>query len=230
MSVLLAINVYLGGFSHMTVTTRIVFAMSRDGALPLISSTAFSAITQISTIGYSISYAIPIILRVTVSRHTFQQGRYNLGQWSIVNGSVAGIFLIATSLCFFFPTNFDDNMQQTAANFNYTIAVFSGALLIATVYWFLPKRLGGARHFFTGPVRPEELDGKFKERKFVIISKQPDALSYATGASPEKVFENYQESMKDIEDEDVNQSKDRNINGSPSHIEMKHFKDTVFQN
>lgn len=115
MSVMLAINVYLGGFSHMTVTTRIVFAMSRDGAfpgssyitgvsgksklplksiifvfivdscivlLPLISSTAFSAITQISTIGYSISYAIPIILRVTVSRNTFQQGPYNLGRWS----------------------------------------------------------------------------------------------------------------------------------------------------
>lgn len=34
MSVLLAINVYLGGFSHMTVTTRVVFAMSRDGAFP----------------------------------------------------------------------------------------------------------------------------------------------------------------------------------------------------
>jgi amino acid transporter len=34
MSILLAINVYLGGFSHMTVTTRIVFAMSRDGAFP----------------------------------------------------------------------------------------------------------------------------------------------------------------------------------------------------
>jgi amino acid transporter len=78
MAILLAINVYLGGFSHMTVTTRIVFAMSRDGAfpgskyitgvsgksklplksiffvfvvdsiivlLPLISDTAFSAIT-----------------------------------------------------------------------------------------------------------------------------------------------------------------------------------------
>lgn len=34
MSVFLAINVYLGGFSHMTVTTRVVYAMSRDGALP----------------------------------------------------------------------------------------------------------------------------------------------------------------------------------------------------
>ena len=34
MSLILAINVYLGGFSHLTVTTRVVFAMSRDGAFP----------------------------------------------------------------------------------------------------------------------------------------------------------------------------------------------------
>ncbi len=34
MSVILAINVYLGGFSHLTVTTRVVFAMSRDRAFP----------------------------------------------------------------------------------------------------------------------------------------------------------------------------------------------------
>lgn len=34
MAILLLINVYLGGFSHLTVTTRIVFAMARDGALP----------------------------------------------------------------------------------------------------------------------------------------------------------------------------------------------------
>ena len=146
MSVLLAINVYLGGFSHMTVTTRIVFAMSRDGAfpgskyitgvhgksklplksiifvffvdsllvlLPLISSATFSAITQISTIGYSISYAIPIILRVTVSRNTFKQGPWNLGRYSVLNGSIAAVFLVFTSICFFFPTSFDENMHQT---------------------------------------------------------------------------------------------------------------------
>lgn len=34
MSILLLISVYLGGFSHLTVTTRIAFAMSRDGAIP----------------------------------------------------------------------------------------------------------------------------------------------------------------------------------------------------
>jgi len=34
LSIILLINVYLGGFSHMTVTSRIVFSMTRDGALP----------------------------------------------------------------------------------------------------------------------------------------------------------------------------------------------------
>jgi amino acid transporter len=104
MSVLLLINIFLGGFSHMTVTTRICYAMARDKALPgskymdkvhpkvkvpvnaiiviffldsllcllpLGSSTAFDAINSISTIGYQISYAIPIILRLTMARHTF---------------------------------------------------------------------------------------------------------------------------------------------------------------
>ena len=125
--------------------------------LPLISDKAFSAITQISTIGYSISYAIPILLRVTVSRHTFKQGPWNLGAWSVVNGTIAGIFLVFTSFCFFLPTSFDANMEQTWDNFNYTIVVFTGALLVAATYWFLPKGLGGARHFFTGPIRPEDV-------------------------------------------------------------------------
>lgn len=204
MSILLAINVYLGGFSHMTVTTRVVFAMSRDGAfpgskyitgvygksqlplksilfvfvvdsiivlLPLISDTAFSAITQISTIGYSISYAIPIILRVTVSRKTFVQGPWNIGKWSVPNGIISSIFLVATSICFFFPTAFDENMQQTLEDFNWTIVVFGGALVIAGTYWFLPKSLGGARHFFTGPVRPEDVleNGQYKEQKLVTM-------------------------------------------------------------
>lgn len=208
MSVMLAINVYLGGFSHMTVTTRVVFAMSRDGAfpgssyitgvsgksklplksiifvfivdscivlLPLISSTAFSAITQISTIGYSISYAIPIILRVTVSRNTFQQGPYNLGRWSQLNGSIAAIFLVCTSICFFLPTSFDANMHQTVQGFNWTIVVWTGALMIAGTYWFLPKSLGGARHFFKGPVRPEDVvqDIGGQEKKFIRQAQKP---------------------------------------------------------
>lgn len=58
-------------------------------------------------------------------------------------------------------------MQQTAEDFNYTIAVYGGAFIIALIYWFLPECMGGARHFFKGPIRPEDVnsDGYFKEEK-----------------------------------------------------------------
>jgi hypothetical protein len=50
--------------------------------------------------------------------------------------------------------------------------VYGSALFIAGTYWFLPKRLGGARHFFTGPVRPEDVvadreQKEFQEKKLV---------------------------------------------------------------
>lgn len=85
MTVLLLVNLFCAGFSSLTVTTRIGFAMARDRAfpfseklhrvnektkapdamillvviidmllclLPLVSTTAFEAITSISAIGY----------------------------------------------------------------------------------------------------------------------------------------------------------------------------------
>lgn len=85
LTILLLLNIFFAGFSSMTVTSRIGFAMARDGAfpysqvlykvnsktkaperviflvfimdvllclLPLISTTAFEAITGISAVGY----------------------------------------------------------------------------------------------------------------------------------------------------------------------------------
>jgi amino acid transporter len=93
----LFLNIFLAGFSHMTVTIRITYALVRDHALPgskwmsyinpeshnpdrvalvilildaslcllpLLSTTAFVAITQITTIGFQISYGLPIFLRL----------------------------------------------------------------------------------------------------------------------------------------------------------------------
>jgi hypothetical protein len=98
---------------------------------------------------------------------------------------ISSIFLVATSICFFFPTSFDENMQQTAEDFNYTIVVFGGALLIAATYWFLPKGCGGARHFFTGPVRPEDvIDGEFKEKKLVQLVSSRDKTSTIAAVGP----------------------------------------------
>jgi len=45
----------------------------------------------------------------------------------------------------------------------------------------LPKSLGGARHFFTGPVRPEDViiddNGEFfHEKKFIAQGRDPSTI------------------------------------------------------
>lgn len=104
MALLLMLNIFFSGFSNMTVTSRIGFAMARDYGLPfsswlqktnestktplnmilmsliidigfclmiLLNETAFVAVTSITTIGYHISYAIPIFLRTTFGKRNF---------------------------------------------------------------------------------------------------------------------------------------------------------------
>ena len=185
MTCLLLINIFFAGFSSMTVTSRIGFAMARDGAfpksnflykvsekakapariiglvfimdfllclLPLISTTAFEAITGVSAVGYQISYAIPILCRLTVSKNTFKKSAFDLGWASIPIGWVSVAFLCITSVFFVLPFKLEDDHSITAENFNYTIAVLLLIIFMALVYWYLPAPYG-ARHFFTGPKR-----------------------------------------------------------------------------
>lgn len=173
----------------MTVTTRIMYALARDNALPksswlkvlhsetknpdrilyvtlaldclllslvLISTTAFTAISSVSTIGYQISYAIPIGLRLISARDRFVlNDEFNLGRVSHAVGWVAFVWLICTSMMLFFPQKIDPRLGVTYENFNYTFVVVFSALLIAAIYWALPRPYG-ARYFFRGPVRVED--------------------------------------------------------------------------
>jgi len=192
LTVLLILNVFCAGFSSLTVTSRIGFAMARDGAmpgskwlhavssrtkapshmlflvflidavlccLPLVNTTAFAAITGITTIGFQLSYALPILMRLTAARKSFvQTPGFNLGRLSEPVGWVALLWLFVTSVMLFFPTSFDAEGHQTASGFNYTCVVVGGTLAIALAYWFAPKEWGGARWHFVGPKRADRLE------------------------------------------------------------------------
>lgn len=182
MTSLIIINLFFAGFSSLTVTSRICYAMARDKALPMSnllsyilkktktpiftiflvflmdaafcllplgSSTAFAAITSICTIGYQISYAIPILLRITVGRKVFKRSAFHLGALSLPIGWISCIWLIFTSCIFFWPTARNANGKVDKKTCNYTPLVVGGFMLLAMIYWFLPKI--GARHKFTGP-------------------------------------------------------------------------------
>lgn len=190
MTIMLIINIFFAGFSSMTVTSRIGFAMARDGGLPfskylykinpktktpdriiflvffadvalcllpLISETAFSAVMSITTIGYQISYAIPMLLRLTVARKTFKKSTFHLGPFSEIVGWISVVWLFVTSIFFLLPTEYDENGNLTSTNFNYTIVVVGGVSFLALLYWFLPAPIG-ARHFFVGPKRDSVLE------------------------------------------------------------------------
>lgn len=107
------------------------------------SIVAFQAMVSIATIGLYIAYAIPILLRVTLSRNTFVAGPFSLGRYGVVVGWVAVLWVATISVLFSLPVAY----PITAETLNYTPVAVAGVLAIILSYWLL-----SARHWFTGPV------------------------------------------------------------------------------
>ncbi|KAG0035018.1 hypothetical protein BGZ81_001528 [Podila clonocystis] len=124
-------------------------------ALPSLGSTAtLSAISGISIIGFTVSYAIPILLRITVGAETFVQHEFNLGRFSKPIGWVACIWTAFIFIIFNLPQSWPVEDINT---FNFTPAAVGFLLVFTTSTWFL-----SARHWFKGPISEialQELDG-----------------------------------------------------------------------
>ncbi|KAF9578462.1 hypothetical protein BGW38_005719 [Lunasporangiospora selenospora] len=125
-------------------------------ALPSLGSTAtLSAISGISIIGFTVSYAIPILLRITVGASTFEQREFNLGRFSKPIGWVACIWTAFIFIIFNLPQHWPVADMET---FNFTPAAVGFLLIFTTLTWFL-----SARKWFKGPISEialQELDGK----------------------------------------------------------------------
>ncbi|KAI8362429.1 amino acid/polyamine transporter I [Mortierella sp. GBAus27b] len=124
-------------------------------AIPAVGSDAtLSAISGISIIGFTTSYAIPILLRITVGAETFVQHEFNLGRYSKPVGWVACIWTAFIFVIFNLPQSWPvDNPSL----YNFTPAAVGFLLVFTTLTWFL-----SARHWFKGPISEialQELDG-----------------------------------------------------------------------
>eukprot|EP01124_Arcella_intermedia_P010886 TRINITY_DN17390_c0_g1_i1.p1 TRINITY_DN17390_c0_g1~~TRINITY_DN17390_c0_g1_i1.p1 ORF type:complete len:550 (+),score=49.13 TRINITY_DN17390_c0_g1_i1:40-1689(+) len=181
---LLLFNLFFAGMSSVTITSRITFALARDGAFPgsekiaylsettkspvvalwfvfffdaiillldIANEATFLAIIALTTIGFQLSYSIPIFCRLVFQTHTFVQGPWNLGKASIPIGTLGVIWLWFTSIIFFWPTEFP--VDET--NMNYAVVVVGIVAVVAAVYWALY-----ARHHFLGPKREEKSEVK----------------------------------------------------------------------
>jgi amino acid transporter len=163
------------GMSSVTANSRMVYAFSRDGAVPgsqfwhkinartrtptnsiwfaavgafilglpyLWNPVAYSAVTSIAVIGLYIAYGIPILLR-RLAGSRFQQGPWNLRQWSAPVGWIAVIWIAFIAILFVLPQVSPGN---TLTTFNYAPVAVGVVLIYSGAYWFL-----SARKWFKGP-------------------------------------------------------------------------------
>ncbi|KAJ3303576.1 hypothetical protein HDV03_003653 [Kappamyces sp. JEL0829] len=113
----------------------------------LFSSIVLNAVSGISIIGFTVSYAIPIFIRITLASKTFVQSEFNLGRYSIPVGWASVLWTVFL-FCIFQLPNGAPAFPITTANFNFVPVVVGCLLLFTGCYWQF-----SAKHWFRGPVK-----------------------------------------------------------------------------
>ena len=132
---------------------------------------AFQAIVGLSTVGFQLSYALPILLKVVYQPADFPSTPMSLGRWSDTFGIISCLWLLSSCCLFFLPTN----APVTAANMNWLCLVSAVVFAAGAVYWQVQ-----GRHTFTGPKRLNEEDDIPSASR---PEKEEDAIKARAGSS-----------------------------------------------
>ena len=176
------------GMSSITTNSRMIYAFSRDGAVPFsnlwhhldIGRTPRNAIILSAVVAFIL--AVPSVFNfatyvavtsiATIGLYVsygipillrlmskdFQRGPWHLGAWSRPIGVISVIWVVFISILFMLPSI----TPITAVTFNYTPVVVLGTLVILVVWWMV-----SVRHWFTGPhIQGSESEMSAIERRF----------------------------------------------------------------
>ncbi|KAG2425113.1 hypothetical protein HXX76_014022 [Chlamydomonas incerta] len=105
----------------------------------------FATVSAGSVVALSLSYGIPIFLRIFHDRYSFLPGPFNLGRMSKPLGVMACGWILLTSVVFVLPSTY----PITPGSANYTAPLIVAVLALAAVLFYAPGF--GGRHWFTGP-------------------------------------------------------------------------------
>ncbi|KAF8781225.1 hypothetical protein HU200_000695 [Digitaria exilis] len=122
----------------LSVAVAFVMALTSLG-----SQVAFQAMVSITTLGLYISYALPIVFRVTTARRSFVPGPFHLGRYGVAVGAVAVVWVALVTVLFCLPVAY----PVAKDNFNYTPVAVGGVLFLSLAAWVLH-----AQFWFRGPV------------------------------------------------------------------------------
>lgn len=160
--------------ANLTSACRMVYAFSRDKALPassyfyhldpktktpvraiwfcvvvafilgipgLTNETVLSALFSLTATGLYSSYLIPILLRITVSRNTFEAKEFSLGKYSVPVACISLVWCVFMVIVLCLPSV----TPITLDNMNYSPVGLGAVLVCCWLYWTV-----SARHWFKG--------------------------------------------------------------------------------
>jgi len=119
--------------------------------LPLIpngGATAFSSIVSLCTIGFQVSYGIPVLLKLVYQPASFPDTPMSLGRWSVPCGIASCLWLFGTSCFLFFPSQ----APVAEDTMNWVVVVLGGCAFLLAINWMVNSQFN-----FTGPRRHEDL-------------------------------------------------------------------------
>lgn len=118
-------------FNAIAVTTLPLLAL---GLINIWSSAAFLAIAGVATVSLYFTYMAPIALMVVkrLRNEPIALGPWRLGNWGLPLNIFSLCYALFISIFLFFPAF----VPVTAVNFNWTVVVFFGAMLISLACWF----------------------------------------------------------------------------------------------
>ena len=189
---IVVVGQYFCGTSAMQAASRMMFAFSRDGAVPgsrlwrkvsrnrapynaviaigvlvvaimipaFFNTVAYLVATSIAVIALSISFGLPIILRIREGS-TFQAGAWSLGRHYKWISPLAVGWIVLICILFLLPTT--PAGVPGAEDFSWEVVNYApltvGGALVLFGGWYLLS----ARNWFTGPVRETGSDLSLEE-------------------------------------------------------------------
>jgi amino acid transporter len=112
-------------------------------ALPYLgNTTAYIAITSLSTICLYISYILPIVCKLLYP-HTFIRGPFHLGRFSTLINIIAFIWVCCIVILFVLPPIY----PVTAVTMNYASVGVGSVIIFAGLAYYL-----SAKYWFQGPI------------------------------------------------------------------------------
>ncbi|MGO8949978.1 MAG: amino acid permease [Ktedonobacterales bacterium] len=170
---LILVAQFFCGMSSVTANSRMIYAFSRDGAVPgsslwhslnrrripanavwLAGGAAFvlgipvlwNSVVFLAVVSISVVAIYIAYVLPTFTRllnPNFTAGPWNLGRWSKPIGWVAVAWVVFITVLFVLP----QATPVTRDSFNYAGVVVFGAILLLTIWWLV-----SVRHWFKGPI------------------------------------------------------------------------------